>query len=47
MRPQRMRFFSKPYYARFISTAEGRIVLDGKELVSGHIKEVLHEHSVF
>ncbi len=47
MRPRKMRFFSKPYYARFLSTVYGRIVLDGKELISGHIGRALHEHSVF
>jgi len=47
LRPRKMYFFSKPYYVRFISTVGGRIVLDGKELISGHIGRVLHEHSVF
>lgn len=47
LRPRKVSFFSKPYYARFISTVEGRIVLDGKELINGHIGRVLHEHSVF
>jgi len=46
-RPSNMQFFRNPYYARFISTADGRIVLNGKELANGHIKEILHEHSVF
>ncbi|HBY57704.1 MAG TPA: hypothetical protein DEG96_07605 [Candidatus Atribacteria bacterium] len=47
LRPRKLSFFSKPYYARFISTIEGRIVLDGKELINGHIGRTLHEHSVF
>ncbi len=47
MRPRKMRFFSKPYYARFISTVDGRIELDRKDLINGHIGRVLHEHSVF
>ena len=47
IRPSNMLLFKDPYYVRFISTADGSITLDGKELVNGHIKEVLHEHSVF
>lgn len=47
LRPRKVSFFSKPYYARFISTVDGKIVLDGEELINGYIGRALHEHSVF
>lgn len=47
LRPRKVSFFSKPYYARFISNVDGRIVLDGKELINGYIGRALHEHSIF
>ncbi len=47
LRQRKIGFLSKPYYARFISTVDGRIVLDGRKLINGHIGRILHEHSVF